>query len=318
MPRRHVIHLLAVIAPFVAFGPAPGWSGGPTDRPLAVTVGDFAYVDTSAEPTDQAAIHGERLQAFMTALRRDVEADSRFHLVACAEPCEGPAALKTGASILVLGGIHKISTLVQTARVTGIEMASNRVIYNKLYTFRGDNEEAWKRAEAFVSEDVRGALAGSLPQVATATPAPTRLALFNFELEDTSAGAEAAAQTASDATGLTDTTEAVRKLLAQSGRYSLVDVGSASADAAKAHALHDCGGCDAPIALGLGADQSLVGVVRRVSRTEYTVRFQVRDARTGAIVAEADSGLRMGANYSWSRGAARLVSDRLLESPASR
>jgi hypothetical protein len=318
MPRLHFSHVLAVTAPFIALGPAPGWSAGPTDRPLAVTVGDFAYVDTSAEPTDQAAIHGERLQAFMTALRRDVEADSRFHLVACAEPCAGPAAAQTGASILVVGGIHKISTLVQTARVAGIDVASNRVIYSKLYTFRGDNEEAWKRAEAFVSEDVRGALAGSLPPVATATPAPTRLAMFNFELEDTSAGAEAAAQTASDATGLTDTTEAVRKLLAQSGRYSLVDVGSASADAAKAHALHDCGGCDAPLALGLGADQSLVGVVRRVSRTEYTVRFQLRDTRTGTIVAEADSGLRMGANYSWSRGAARLVSDRLLENAAPR
>jgi len=40
----------------------------------------------------------------------------------------------------------------------------------------------------------------------------------------------------------------------------------------------------------------LVGVIGRVSRTEYTVSFRLRDARTGAIVAGADSGLRMGAN----------------------
>jgi hypothetical protein len=77
--------------------------------------------------------------------------------------------------------------------------------------------------------------------------------------------------------------------------------------------LHDCGGCDAGIALKLGADQSFVGVVRRISRTEYTIRFQLRDARTGTVIATGDTGLRMGANYSWSRGAVRLVRDRLLE-----
>ena len=106
----------------------------------------------------------------------------------------------------------------------------------------------------------------------------------------------------------------MRDLLAQSGRYHLVDVGSANADAAKKHELRDCNGCDAVIARDLGADQSLIGVVRRVSRTEYTVGFQLRDARTAAVISLGDSGLRMGADYSWARGAVRLVRDRLLES----
>jgi len=78
--------------------------------------------------------------------------------------------------------------------------------------------------------------------------------------------------------------------------------------------LRDCGGCEAAIAKELGADQSLIGVVRRVSRTEYTLGFQVRDARTGAVLTRGDSGLRMGADYSWKRGAVRLVSDRLIDS----
>jgi hypothetical protein len=142
--------------------------------------------------------------------------------------------------------------------------------------------------------------------------APIRLAIFEFELEDTSAGAESAGETASDAKGLADVTDAVRQLLAQSGRYDVIDVSAASADAVKNHTLHDCSGCDARIALGLGADQSLVGVVRRISRVEYTVRFQIRETRTGGVVSEGDSGLRMGANYSWSRGAISLVRDRLL------
>jgi hypothetical protein len=54
--------------------------------------------------------------------------------------------------------------------------------------------------------------------------------------------------------------------------------------------------------------------VRRISRTEYTIRFQILDARTGTVVSKEDSGLRMGADYSWNRGAARLINDRLLES----
>lgn len=94
--------------------------------------------------------------------------------------------------------------------------------------------------------------------------------------------------------------------------------GVPAGEAAKAHALRDCGGCDAAIAQKLGADQSLIGVIRRVSRTEYTLGFQLRDTRTGAVLARGDSGLRMGADYSWKRGAVRLVSDRLIDSQAPR
>jgi hypothetical protein len=143
-------------------------------------------------------------------------------------------------------------------------------------------------------------------------PARVKLAVFDFEIEDTSAGAAAPGETASDRTGLTDTTSAVRRLLAQAGDYQLIDAPAASEDAAKDPGRRDCGGCDAKIAAGLGADQSLVGVIRRVSRMEYTVRFAMRDTKTGAVVADGESGLRMGANYSWSRGAVQLLRDRLI------
>ena len=151
---------------------------------------------------------------------------------------------------------------------------------------------------------------------ASAAPAPVKLAVFEFELEDYSAGAAPAGETPADAKLLAGVTSDVRNLLAQSGRYRLVDVAEADAAAATARRLHDCDGCDAPIALKLGAEQSFVGVVKRISRMEYTVRFQIRDARTGAILSDEESGLRMGADYSWSRGAAELIKDRLLASAA--
>jgi Protein of unknown function (DUF2380) len=148
---------------------------------------------------------------------------------------------------------------------------------------------------------------------AAATPTPIKLAIFDFELEDTSAGT--ASTVAADTMQLKGVTNDVRALLEQSGHYVPIDGSRADADAARAHNLRDCNDCAAAIARQLGADQSFVGVVRRVSRTEYVVSFQIRDARTGTVISDGDSGLRMGADYSWSRGAVRLIKDRLLDRP---
>ncbi|MDC0677725.1 DUF3280 domain-containing protein [Sorangium atrum] len=146
---------------------------------------------------------------------------------------------------------------------------------------------------------------------AGAAPQPITLAVFDFELDDFSASPEGTAS--ADTAQLEKGTDTVRQLLAQSGRYKLLDVGNVGAPAAKTHTLRDCNDCDADIASKLGAEQSLVGVVSRISRTEYVVKFHLRDARTGAVVATGDSGLRMGADYSWSRGAASLLKAQLLE-----
>jgi Protein of unknown function (DUF2380) len=313
------MHILALMALILATGPAR--SDASPGQAIGVVVEDFPYLDTSGEPTDQAAVHQERLRVFMAALRRDVGADSRFRLVdgACNPSCNTDGAMderlhaasRAGAKILIVGGIHKLSTLVQNAKAVAIDVASNRVVYQKLFTFRGDNNEAWERAEAFVAGDIRTALTDQ--PLAAAAVAPVALAIFDFELEDSSAAAQSTGETASDASELAGVTDAVRQLLAQSGRYRVIDVKAAGADAVKAHKLRECNGCDVPIARELGADQSLVGVIGRISRTEYTIGFQIRESRTGAVIASADSGLRMGANYSWSRGAVRLIRDRLLE-----
>lgn len=321
MFRSRLLHVLTATALALGYGLAASHPAVATEgEPVAVTIDDFSYHDTSGEPTDQAAAHQRRLQAFMTKLRGDIEADRRFHLVTFPKASDGAAiddqlhaASQAGADILIVGRIQKMSTLIQWAKATAIDVASRRVLCEKLFTFRGDSDEAWRRAETFVSQEISAALESAPRPSQAAAPTPTKLAVFDFELEDTSAGAAAPGETASDVTGLADTTSAVRRVLAQAGRYQLIDVGAANGAAVNAHAMHDCGDCDAKIAKRLGADQSLVGVIRRVSRMEYTVRFEVRDAKTGAVVADGESGLRMGANYSWSRGAVRLVQDRLLD-----
>jgi hypothetical protein len=109
-------------------------------------------------------------------------------------------------------------------------------------------------------------------------------------------------------------TEEARRLIAESGRYRLVDVGAVNNEAAKAGKLRDCDSCDARIAAALGADQSMIGIVTRISRTEYAVTYKIRDIRSGAIVDVEQTDLRMGANVAWSRGARWLIQNRLLAS----
>jgi hypothetical protein len=145
------------------------------------------------------------------------------------------------------------------------------------------------------------------------TAPPIKIAVFDFELEDYSAGGGIIGETPEDIAQLKRATDDARQLLAKSGRYSLVDVSHADAEPARAQSLRMCGGCEADIARKLGADQSFVGVVARSSRTEYAVGFQIRDTRDGSMVFKQQTELRMGTNDSWNRGVIRLMKNTLLD-----
>ena len=147
----------------------------------------------------------------------------------------------------------------------------------------------------------------------TVAPSPVKMAVFPFELEDFSAAAAYVPPDDIDREQLRLSTEEARRLIAASGRYQLVDVGAVSEEAAKAGKLRDCDGCEARIAAGVDADQSMIGIVTRITRMEYAVTYKIRDARSGALVDVKQTDLRMGANVAWSRGARWLIENRLLE-----
>lgn len=168
MPRSRLAVCIALTGLVLSLGPARADTAAPG---IGVAIVDFAYLDTSGEPTDQAALHQKRLAAFMAALRKDFGADHKFRLVAVScgtAPCtvedQAPpellqAASTAGAKVLVVGAVHKLSTLIQFAKVQAIDISGNRVVLDKMFTFRGDTDEAWDRAESFVSEEARAALA---------------------------------------------------------------------------------------------------------------------------------------------------------------
>jgi Protein of unknown function (DUF2380) len=145
------------------------------------------------------------------------------------------------------------------------------------------------------------------------TVSPIKIAVFDFELEDYSAGGGVIGATPDDVAQLKRATDEARQLLMQSGRYMLVDVSHAVGEPVKAKSLRMCGGCEADIAQKIGAEQSFVGVVARSSRTEYAVGFQIRDARNGSMLFKQQTDLRMGTNDSWNRGVIRLMKNTLLD-----
>lgn len=127
-----------------------------------IAVLDFDYSDTSGEPKNQKTEHERRLKDFNLSLRRDLEQSGVYKVVALdcgSEPCTVKgltpeelfdAARKAGARLVLFGGIHKMSTLVQWARVQVIDIEKNVVLDDRHLSFRGDNDDAWKRAEAFI------------------------------------------------------------------------------------------------------------------------------------------------------------------------
>jgi uncharacterized protein DUF2380 len=152
-------------AALVVASPAAAADVMPSPVPIAVL--DLVYVDTSGEPRDQTQEHLARTQRFSGALRSDLERSGKFRIVTAqcgAAPCSASGepselvarAREAGARLVVIGGVHKQSTLIQWAKVQAVDVDAERLVLDKLLSFRGDTDEAWERAEAFVAREVTG------------------------------------------------------------------------------------------------------------------------------------------------------------------
>jgi Protein of unknown function (DUF2380) len=136
------------------------WAEGERTAPVPIAVADFDYVDTSGEVRDQRAEHEARLQVFMRAIRDDLASSGQYRVVplVCAQapcPAGGSAQLmkdarSSGATLLLYGGIHKESTLIQWMKVEAVEVENGKYLFDRLMTFRGDTDESWMRSERFL------------------------------------------------------------------------------------------------------------------------------------------------------------------------
>jgi hypothetical protein len=60
-----------------------------------------------------------------------------------------------GARLVVFGKIHKVSTLIQSARVHVLDIRQDKIVLVRRLSFRGDDARAWQRAEAFLATDLQ-------------------------------------------------------------------------------------------------------------------------------------------------------------------
>ncbi len=148
----------------------------------------------------------------------------------------------------------------------------------------------------------------------TAAPAyadPPKVAVFDFELIDTSLQGEVGGSPAGEHDRLMRAGQQLRRELAESGKFQLLDIAPVSA-AAQGSNLQACGGCDVELALKLGADLAMTGVVQKVSALILNINVFVRDTRSGRLVASMSVDLRGNTDESWTRAMNYLLRNRLL------
>jgi hypothetical protein len=150
----------------------------------------------------------------------------------------------------------------------------------------------------------------SVPAIGTAQERSA--AIFDFELTDTSRVNQLAPHDAELQTRLAEVSERLRKRLAESGRFVIVDIAPVAKEA-QASNLQSCGGCDVTLAGKVGADLAITGMVQKVSNLVLRMMILVRDAKTGAVIAVARASMRGDTDETWTRTLDWLVRHRLLD-----
>jgi hypothetical protein len=140
---------------------------------------------------------------------------------------------------------------------------------------------------------------------------PPKVAVFDFELIDTSLQGEVNGPRTDEQGRLTRVGDQLRKELTESGKFHLLDISPVNA-AAHGSNLQACGGCDVQYAQRLGADLVITGVVQKVSNLILSINIYLRDVHTGRLVTLASADMRGNTDESWSRTMSYLVRNRLL------
>jgi hypothetical protein len=151
----------------------------------------------------------------------------------------------------------------------------------------------------------------TLTIAAPARADPPKLAVFDFELIDTSLQGEVDGPRTDEHDRLMRVGDQLRKELAESGKFHLLDIAPANAAAHGSH-LQACGGCDVQYAQQLGADLAITGVVQKVSNLILNINIYLRDVQSGRLITSMSADLRGNTDESWSRATSYLLRNKLL------
>ena len=156
------------------------------------------------------------------------------------------------------------------------------------------------------------AIAGLLLMtVTTARCAEPKIAVFDFELLDTSLDGELKGPRDDEHARLLLVSSQLRDAVRKSGRFDVLDMTSINV-AAHEKNLQACGGCDVQMAQQIGADLAVTGTVQKISNLILNMTIYLRSARTGQLVTRMNADFRGNTDESWSRTVSYLVRNRLL------
>src|SRR5262249_19375305 len=147
--------------------------------------------------------------------------------------------------------------------------------------------------------------------VSCGTTVAQSVAVFDFELIDTSLEGEIRGVRPDEQERLTRLSDQLRQLLMDSGRFSLLDI-TPIAREAQASNLQACGGCDMRLAQRIGAEFAITGTVQKVSNLILNMNIYIRDVSSGGTVAAMSADMRGNTDESWSRTLDWLIRNRLL------
>jgi hypothetical protein len=137
------------------------------------------------------------------------------------------------------------------------------------------------------------------------------VAVFDFELIDTSLEGAVNGPRADEQARLTSAGEQLRERLAASGLFRLVDMAPVAAQA-RASNLQACGGCDVRLARQVGAELAITGTVQKVSNLILNLTVYIRDTNSGQPIAVMNADFRGNTDESWARALDWLVRNRVL------
>src|SRR6476469_368590 len=144
-----------------------------------------------------------------------------------------------------------------------------------------------------------------------------RVAIFDFEIIDTSLDGEMKGTSPEEKARLAKLAPALRAKLAASDRYLVVDTEPVT-ERARAQNFQACGGCDATLAHEAGADVAVTGTVQKVSNLILNLNIYLRDAKDDRLLQSMSADFRGRRQHSSAAGPRRptpplrpdLISDR--------
>lgn len=140
-------------------------------QPVRLAVLPIKLLDTSGEPVDQSRQHAERMQRLAEDLASDLTRSGRYQATllpaerllkdcpAGDAQCLLRASRAQGAELVLVGVVHKSSTLILQLWARLVDARTGRDVFSRDLNFRGDTDEAWQRAEAFLVAQIRDASA---------------------------------------------------------------------------------------------------------------------------------------------------------------